>query len=80
MKQSVMIIVMIGAVVLLCSLYLSFKSIETLESVNDRLDRANVEYQFVVTDRTITVWDDNRLVGTVKLQGELYKLIIADNE
>jgi len=80
MKQSVMIIVMMGAVVLLCSLYLSFKSIETLESVNNRLDRANVEYQFVITDRTITVWDDNRLVGTVKLQGELYKLIIADNE
>lgn len=80
MKQSVMVVVMIGAIVLLCSLYLSFKSIETLASINDRLDRANVEYQFVVTDRTITVWDDNRLVGTVKLQGELYKLIIADNE
>lgn len=80
MKQSVMIVVMIGAIVLLCSLYLSFKSIETLASINNRLDRANVEYQFVVTDRTITVWDDNRLVGTVKLQGELYKLIVADNE
>jgi hypothetical protein len=44
------------------------------------MDRANVEYQFVVTDSTITVWDDNRWVGTVKLEGQLDSLIISDNQ
>jgi hypothetical protein len=68
------------SILLLTSIYLSFRSINTLESINARIDRDDVEYQFVVTDSTITVWDDNRFVGTVKLQGELDSLIIADNE
>ena len=68
------------SILLLTSIYLSFRSINTLESINARIDRDNVEYQFVVTDSTITVWDDNRFVGTVKLQGELDSLIVADNE
>lgn len=52
----------------------------SINALNARVDRANVEYQFVVVDSTITVWDRNRHVGTVKLEGQLDSLIIADNQ
>ena len=61
-------------------LYLSYRSIKTMESINNRVDRANVEYQFVITDSLITVYDANRVVGTVKIEGQLDSLITADNE
>jgi hypothetical protein len=77
MKEFVVIAVSI--VLTLCT-YMLFRSFGELKSINDRLDRANVEYQFVVTDSTITVWDNNRLVGNVKLEGQLDSLIMADNE
>jgi len=70
----------ITGLIALCSLYLSFKGVETLDSINNRMDRSNVEYQFVVTDSTITVWDDNRWVGTVALEGQLDSLITSDNQ
>lgn len=70
----------VTAIVALCSLYLSFKGVKTLDNINNRINRANVEYQFVVTDSTITVWDKNRYVGDVKLEGQLDSLIVADNE
>lgn len=37
------------------------------------------QYQFIVTDDSITVTDSNRKVGTVKLEGQLEQLIINDN-
>ena len=70
----------ITGLIALCSLYLSFRGVETLDSINNRMDRSNVEYQFVVTDSKITVWDDNRWVGTVELQGQLDSLITFDNQ
>ena len=73
------ILIPISIFLVLCC-YLLFRSFGTLENINDRLDRANVEYQFVVTDTIITVYDDNRIVGSVKLEGQLDSLIIADNE
>lgn len=73
------ILIPISILLVLCC-YLLFRSFGTLENINDRLDRANVEYQFVVTDTIITVYDDNRIVGSVKLEGQLDSLIIADNE
>jgi hypothetical protein len=39
-----------------------------------------VEYQFVVTDDSISVTDFDREVGTVKLEGQLKELIDKDNE
>jgi hypothetical protein len=39
-----------------------------------------VEYQFVVTDDSISVTDFDRQVGTVKLEGQLKELIDKDNE
>jgi hypothetical protein len=70
----------VGIVLLTITAIVSYKSISALQSVSARLDRANVEYQFVVTDSTITVWDHNRPVGTVRLEGQLDSLIIADNQ
>lgn len=46
----------------------------------DRYGRADVEYQFVVTDDSLTVFDKDRVVGTVKLEGQLDSLIINDNQ
>jgi hypothetical protein len=73
------ILIPISILLVLCC-YLLFRSFGTLENINSRLDRANVEYQFVVTDTIITVYDANRIVGSVKLEGQLDSLIIADNE
>ncbi len=38
------------------------------------------EYQFIVTDDSISVKDFNRHVGTVKIEGQLRNLINKDNE
>ena len=38
------------------------------------------EYQFIVTDDSISVTDFDRQVGTVKLEGQLKELIDKDNE
>ena len=38
------------------------------------------EYQFIVTDDSLTVYDGDRTVGTVKIQGQLDSLIIEDNK
>jgi|688.fasta_scaffold2084427_1 hypothetical protein len=43
------------------------------------LEQNPAEYQFVVTDDSITITDFGRKVGTVKLEGQLEKLIIKDN-
>ena len=73
------VVIAVSVVLTLCT-YMLFRTFGELKAINDRLDRANVEYQFVVTDSTITVWDDNRWVGTVKLEGQLDSLIISDNQ
>lgn len=74
------LVVSLLAIMALASLYLSYQSVNTLESINERIDRMSVEYQFVVTDTMMTVYDRNRVVGTVKLEGQLDSLIIADNQ
>lgn len=37
------------------------------------------EYQFTITDDSITVTDFGRYVGTVKVEGQLEQLLIKDN-
>lgn len=54
--------------------------VRELKRTNDRMDRANVEYQLIVEDRDIIVYDGNRLVGRVLLQGQLDSLLRDDNE
>ena len=55
------------------------------DSINaqNELERAESdpsEYQFTVTDDSISVQDFDRYVGTVKIEGQLEKLINDDNE
>ena len=38
------------------------------------------EYQFTITDDSISIQDFDRYVGTVKLEGQLEQLLIKDNE
>lgn len=38
------------------------------------------EYQFTITDDSITIKDFDRHVGTVKVEGQLEQLLIKDNE
>lgn len=75
--QNLMIV--IASLFLTVNGYLCYESISTLKSVEDHTNRLNTEYQMVVTDSTITVYDASRIVGTVKLEGELNDLIASDN-
>jgi hypothetical protein len=64
---------------LVASLYFSLKITTTLQSINQRLDRQNTEYQMVVQDDSLIIFDNNRFVGKVKCQGQLDSLITEDN-
>ena len=50
--------------------------IKTLEK---NITRQNVEYQFIVTDDSITIFDGLDSLGTIKLEGQLDSIITADN-
>lgn len=38
------------------------------------------EYQFIVTDDSVTVYDGIDTIGTIKLEGQLDSLITLDNQ
>ncbi len=38
------------------------------------------EYQFIVTDDSVTVYDGIDTLGTIKLEGQLDSLITIDNQ
>jgi hypothetical protein len=38
------------------------------------------EYQLIVTDDSVTVYDYERIVGTIKIEGQLDSLITLDNQ
>lgn len=38
------------------------------------------EYQMIVTDDSVQVFDNERVVGTIKLEGQLDSLITLDNQ
>jgi hypothetical protein len=68
-------------ILILTTLLISvFIQIITIHNINNRFDRINVEYQFIVTDNTITVYDKNNVIGTVKLEGQLDSLLIDYNQ
>ena len=43
-------------------------------------EQSACEYQFIVTDDSVTVFDSDRTVGTIKLEGQLDSLITLDNQ
>jgi hypothetical protein len=77
MKYINSILLVIRTVCICIMMYICF---DALEGINNRLDRANVEYQFVVEDRDIIVYDRNRYVGRVRMGKQLDSLITEDNQ
>lgn len=71
--------VILGFMCTLCCI-IAIVSLRTLDKINERLDRKSVEYQFVVTDTMMTVFDGSNVVGTVKIQGQLDSLLVDYNE
>lgn len=67
-------------VLLILSLYVGLKSLIAIDKINDRIDRQPVEYQFVVTDSMMTVFNGDQVVGTVKVQGQLDSLLVDYNQ
>jgi hypothetical protein len=63
----------------LIGLYLSLKITKDLNAVSERIDRQNVEYQLVIDHDSIILFDKNRPVGKVKLEGDLEVLLMEDN-
>jgi hypothetical protein len=71
----------IVALSLIClSLYMGWKIISFQKEISERVDRANVEFQIVVEDSTITVWDKETFIGRVKLEGQLDSLMVDVNQ
>jgi hypothetical protein len=68
--KNILITFVLLLVVICGVLALHIKSIEVDET----------EYQFYVTDDSISVYDYDRYIGTVKLEGQLKELIEKDNE
>ncbi len=64
---------------ILIGLYFSLKITRDLNAVNDRINRQNFEYQLVIDDDSIILFDKNRPVGKVKLEGDLEVLLMEDN-
>lgn len=76
------IVIALGFMFALC-LGLLVASIQNLNKVEERIERLNrmsVEYQIVVIDSVISVYDNNRFIGEVQLEGELESLINNDNQ
>jgi hypothetical protein len=63
----------------LIGLYLSLKITRDLNAVNERINRQNFEYQLVIDHDSIILFDKNRPVGKVKLEGDLEVLLMEDN-
>ena len=62
------------------SLGISFLALNTARGINERMDRANYEYQLVIEDNSVKVFDGSRYVGTASLEGQLKDILVADNE
>lgn len=66
---------------IIISLLTSVYIVNRIDNMGKRLDRANTEYQFIIDEEdSIIVFDKERLVGSVKLEGQLDSLMIKDNE
>lgn len=59
---------------------LEFTSNDTIYIGALETETNSPEYQFTVTDDSISIHDFDRYVGTVKLEGQLKQLLIKDNE
>lgn len=85
MKNDVLNSLAIGVVltgVFACAMAIGYsegkKEIEAKYASEEPME--SPEYQFIITDDSISVTDFNRPVGVVKIEGQLKNLINKDNE
>lgn len=64
---------------LLVGLFVSLNMVREMNNISRRVDRMNYEYQLVIENDSIMVFDKNRPVGKVKMEGELQILLMEDN-
>lgn len=64
---------------LLVGLFVSLNMVKEMNNISRRVDRMNYEYQLVIENDSIMVFDKNRPVGKVKMEGELQILLMEDN-
>lgn len=69
---------LIGAMLAL-SLFLLITCIGVLNRVKDTL-ADDTQFQFVVTDTMMTVYNGSTYVGTVRVQGQLDSLLVDYNQ
>lgn len=50
-----------------------------MNNISRRVDRMNYEYQLVIENDSIMIFDKTRPVGKVKLEGDLETLLVQDN-
>lgn len=68
---------LIGTVLVLC-IFLLLTSIGLVNSIKPPYD--DTVFQFTVTDSSMTVYNGDTYVGTVKVQGELDSLLVDYNQ
>lgn len=64
---------------LLVGLYISLNMVREMNNISRRVDRMNYEYQLVIENDSIMIFDKTRPVGKVKLEGDLETLLVQDN-
>lgn len=79
MKRYNLYAIAVGLLIIIGTL-VSIYIVNRVDGIDDRLNRANSEYQMVIEDDSLILFDGDRLVGKVKLQGQLDSLIIEDNQ
>lgn len=77
MKDNIFSILIV--LLLLVGLYVSLRTVREMNNISNRVDRMNYEYQLVIDDDSIIVFDKNRPVGKVKMEGQLEVLLMEDN-
>ena len=68
---------LIGTILVLC-IFLLFTSIGLINSTKPSYD--DTVFQFTVTDSSMTVFNNETYVGTVKVQGQLDSLLVDYNQ
>jgi len=72
---AIIVILLTGLVVSFMYSFEQRRKVKELQRIKD-----TAEYQFIITDDSITVYDYGRTVGTIKLDGSLDSLMIEDNQ
>jgi hypothetical protein len=76
-EKQIQIAIIVSAIL---SLMISCVAFNMIKNVNERINRSNYEYQLIVEDDSVKIFEGNRYVGTALLEGQLSDLIIEDNQ